>query len=734
MWGGRLRGRHRWRPESVGSMEPSVPGAVDADGQPPQPKPPPRLLEPLGDEERDTVATRPGWTLTEAKDEDSRDTSDIAANAEAEADDEEEQRDTLCCCTVIDEASSFRKRWDVVQVLALFYVAVLVPLRTGFGIELDPGTVGWWIELVVDAYFILDLCLNFVTSFYDNDAVLVRAPRQIAKHYAKGWLAIDVVSCLPISYVTLIIEASTTEAKQHGSTPNTKVFKILRLLRLAKLLRLGRLKKIVKRYEEEFENLLGILKLVGAVTVMMYVCHIFACFWYFVGEDAGHLEGWITGQMPIWAPDDAGEGDEAPSPDDVSLMTRYVTSYYWAITTISTVGFGDITAKTTAERLFSIIAEMFGSLMFAVLIGMTGSMMVGQKLLEEKVASQIAELREFMEAKKIPKYLRVKIRKFMETLYEEKSGFDEKEVLAQLPPAMAQDLLHHMYKKLLVDVPMFKKLEDGAITMLCSLIKPYFAMQGDSIYSQGEVGREVYIIMQGAIEISFEDGDQEEINSGRTFGEGCLKELLRKRSKVADVELKPLLREDTALALTDSDLKFLNTTDLQQVFDCYPRVRQTMSEIYGDVNTRRAKRAKGELWGMARRQSVISGLVPNKDIQGRPNLTSIVGDVMNTSTSSYGASPRTRMESASFQLPRSTGSTGSSDAMPRSGGSSDGAVADTTALLKVEARIEALEEGLGARIDGLAATVQALVNAMDVQAAGKVDQARNPSSTTPEQP
>ena len=65
----------------------------------------------------------------------------------------------------------------MVQVLALFYVAVLVPLRTGFGIELDPGTTGWWIELVVDVYFILDLFLNFVTSFYDNDAVLVRAPR-----------------------------------------------------------------------------------------------------------------------------------------------------------------------------------------------------------------------------------------------------------------------------------------------------------------------------------------------------------------------------------------------------------------------------------------------------------------------------------------------------------------------------------------------------------------------------
>jgi cyclic nucleotide gated channel len=225
-------------------------------------------------------------------------------------------------------------------------------------------------------------------------------------------------------------------------------------------------------------------------------------------------------------------------------------------------------------------------LMFAVLIGMMGSMMVGQKLLEEKVASQIAELREFMEAKKIPKYLRVKIRKFMETLYEEKSGFDEKEVLAQLPPAMAQDLLHHMYKKLLVDVPMFKKLEEGAITMLCSLIKPYTAMKDDTIYVKGEIGREIYIIMNGCVEISFEDGDREEIEKGQTFGEGCLRELLRKSSKKAASDLQALPREDTAIAIQDTELKFLTLQDLQLVFDDYPLVRDTMTEMYADMNKR----------------------------------------------------------------------------------------------------------------------------------------------------
>ena len=114
--------------------------------------------------------------------------------------------------------------------MALGYVAVLVPIRTGFAIQVKLMTAEWWVELVVDAYFVADIFLNFRTAFYQEGA-LVRDTKKIARSYAKGWLAIDVVSCLPVGYVTLLIENSG------GGTLNTKVFKILRLLRLAKLLR-----------------------------------------------------------------------------------------------------------------------------------------------------------------------------------------------------------------------------------------------------------------------------------------------------------------------------------------------------------------------------------------------------------------------------------------------------------------------------------------------------------------
>lgn len=162
-------------------------------------------------------------------------------------------------------------------------------------------------------------------------------PRYIARAYARKWLAVDVVSCLPIPYITLIISSQAEESGTSGKGSTTKLFKILRLLRLAKLLRLGRLKKIIKRHEENFENLMGIFKVAGSIIAMSYTCHLVACGWYYIGDDSvpangvSPQPGWISIQMEdVW--------NVTEDRKEVGFSTRYITSYYWAITTISTVG------------------------------------------------------------------------------------------------------------------------------------------------------------------------------------------------------------------------------------------------------------------------------------------------------------------------------------------------------------------------------------------------------------
>jgi hypothetical protein len=52
-----------------------------------------------------------------------------------------------------------------------------------------------------------------------------------------------------------------------------------------------------------------------------------------------------------------------------STGEAYVSSIYWALTTMSTIGYGDIYAVTNGERIVSIAIMLVGSVIFGVVVG-----------------------------------------------------------------------------------------------------------------------------------------------------------------------------------------------------------------------------------------------------------------------------------------------------------------------------------------------------------------------------
>ena len=106
------------------------------------------------------------------------------------------------------------------------------------------------------------------------------------------------------------------------------------------------------------------------------------------------------------------------------------------------------------------------------MIGTVSTLLVSKKLLESKVERQLAELREFLQEKNIPKEIRQQIKHFMQKLYQTRTGYDATEVIENLPPLLRNKLLDQMYRKLLLRVPMFRHSPPQAIQKLCLVIKP----------------------------------------------------------------------------------------------------------------------------------------------------------------------------------------------------------------------------------------------------------------------
>ena len=72
---------------------------------------------------------------------------------------------------------------------------MFTPLRIAF-LEEDPLSIG--IEWFLDAVFLADTVLNFITAYFDRGESLIHNRRQIACNYLKSWFAVDLISVLPL--------------------------------------------------------------------------------------------------------------------------------------------------------------------------------------------------------------------------------------------------------------------------------------------------------------------------------------------------------------------------------------------------------------------------------------------------------------------------------------------------------------------------------------------------------
>ena len=82
--------------------------------------------------------------------------------------------------------------WLILIFTLLIWTALYLPYRLAF---IDQASLPIFImECIVDALFLIDVVLNFLTSYYDESNSLVIDRRRIAYKYLKTWFIIDLVS------------------------------------------------------------------------------------------------------------------------------------------------------------------------------------------------------------------------------------------------------------------------------------------------------------------------------------------------------------------------------------------------------------------------------------------------------------------------------------------------------------------------------------------------------------
>jgi voltage-gated potassium channel Kch len=87
--------------------------------------------------------------------------------------------------------------------------------------------------------------------------------------------------------------------------------------------------------------------------------------------------------------------------DDSEIWHTYVAAMYWAMSTMTTVGYGDIVPQHTGERIWCMVGMLVGVTAFAYFMSSVASVAAAMNSHSNRMASQRAELDDFLTNAKV---------------------------------------------------------------------------------------------------------------------------------------------------------------------------------------------------------------------------------------------------------------------------------------------------------------------------------------------
>ncbi|CAM9199857.1 unnamed protein product, partial [Lampetra planeri] len=313
-----------------------------------------------------------------------------------------------------------RRYGDWVILLLVIYTAIFTPYSAAFllneveedrrrtcGYTCNPLNV---VDLVVDIMFIVDILINFRTTYVNQNDEVVSHPGRIAQHYFKGWFLIDIVAAIPFD---LLIFRSGSE-EPHTTT-------LIGLLKTARLLRLVRVARKLDRYSEYGAAVLFLLMCTFAL-----IAHWLACIWYAIGnvERSARIGTMKIGWLDNLAEQIGKQYNDSDAGSGPSIKDKYVTALYFTFSSLTSVGFGNVSPNTNPEKIFSICVMLIGSLMYASIFGNVSAIIQRLYSGTARYHTQMLRVKEFIRFHQIPGGLRQRLEEYFQHAWSYTNGID----------------------------------------------------------------------------------------------------------------------------------------------------------------------------------------------------------------------------------------------------------------------------------------------------------------------
>ncbi|XP_038160206.1 cyclic nucleotide-gated cation channel beta-3 [Cyprinodon tularosa] len=351
--------------------------------------------------------------------------------------------------------------WLTVVAVAYNYNVWLSPVRLAFPYH-SQTTIPFWIffDILSDIVNVIDIVvwqprLQFVKA---GDIIKDRALTKV--HYRKSYrFKTDIFSIIPFDLLSLHFGFSS-------------IYRFNRFIRIESFF----------EFSDRLESIMAkayIWRVARTTGYLLYMLHLNACAFYVASVHQGLAS-------TTWVYDGKG--------------TAYLRCYYFAVRSLINIG-GLPEPVTLFEITFQMTNFFIGVFVFSSLIGqmrdVIGAATAAQTYFRASMDGCVA----YMNTYTIPKLVQNRVRTWYNYTWASQGMLDESELLDKMPLVMRIAIAVDINLATFQKIQLFQGCDQQMLVDMLLRLKSIIYLPGDFVVKKGDIGKEMYIIKSGAVQV-----------------------------------------------------------------------------------------------------------------------------------------------------------------------------------------------------------------------------------------
>ncbi|XP_077480467.1 cyclic nucleotide-gated channel beta-3-like [Stigmatopora argus] len=325
-------------------------------------------------------------------------------------------------------------------------------------------------EWAIPYWFALDLLADFI---YFTDIVLFQSRKQFVKagdiikdkiltkmNYRENErFMTDILSVIPFDLLYF----------QFGFK---SIFRANRLLKIATFF----------EFSDRLESIMAkayIWRVIRTIGYLLFMLHLNACVYYVASDYQGiGKTKWVYS----------------------GLGSAYLRCYYFAVRSLINIG-GLNEPHTVFEIGFQMTNFFTGVFVFSSLIGqmrdVIGAATAGQTYFRSSMDSTVS----YMVTNRIPALVQNRVRTWYTYTWDAQGMLDESELLDKMPLVMRTAIAVDVNLATFQKIELFKGCDQQMLVDMLLRLKSIIYLPGDFVVKKGDIGKEMYIIKSGAVQV-----------------------------------------------------------------------------------------------------------------------------------------------------------------------------------------------------------------------------------------